>query len=157
LSRPDVSRATSRTVRLVWKATLAIFRGFVVADDRARIVQLDRLNSRLLRHLSRFRFQAGDASAREDTAARCEQFDGLQKVVGHDGHHDIEFKIAVAAAERDAASLPRTCAQTWRSISHMTGLTLPGMIEEPGWVEGSFNSPRPRRGPEPRNGCHWRF
>ncbi len=49
-----------------------------------------------------------------------------------------------------AASLPSTCAQTCRSISHMTGLTLPGMMEEPGCVAGRRNSPRPRRGPEPR-------
>ena len=30
-----------------------------------------------------------------------------------------------------AASLPITCAATWSTTSGMTGLTLPGMIEEP--------------------------
>ena len=31
----------------------------------------------------------------------------------------------------------------------MTGLTLPGMIEEPFWSSGSNSSPIPARGPEP--------
>ena len=30
----------------------------------------------------------------------------------------------------------------------MTGFTLPGMIEEPGWRGGNFNSPMPQRGPD---------
>ena len=33
--------------------------------------------------------------------------------------------------------------------SAMTGLTLPGMIDEPGWTAGSSISPIPARGPEP--------
>ena len=33
--------------------------------------------------------------------------------------------------------------------SHWVGLTLPGMMEEPGSFSGSFSSPRPQRGPEP--------
>ena len=36
------------------------------------------------------------------------------------------------------------------SASHWVGLTLPGMIEEPGSFSGSDSSPRPERGPEPR-------
>ena len=31
------------------------------------------------------------------------------------------------------------------------GLTLPGMIDEPGSFSGSVNSPYPARGPEPKN------
>ena len=30
----------------------------------------------------------------------------------------------------------------------MTGFTFPGMIEDPGWVEGSVISPMPQRGPD---------
>ena len=30
-----------------------------------------------------------------------------------------------------AVSLPITCAPTWSTTSGMTGLTLPGMIDEP--------------------------
>lgn len=32
--------------------------------------------------------------------------------------------------------------------SHWGGLTLPGMIEEPGSFSGSISSPNPQRGPE---------
>ena len=31
----------------------------------------------------------------------------------------------------------------------MTGLTLPGMIDEPGWRSGRMTSKKPQRGPEP--------
>ena len=31
----------------------------------------------------------------------------------------------------------------------MTGLTLPGMIDEPGWRSGRITSKKPQRGPEP--------
>ena len=37
------------------------------------------------------------------------------------------------------------------SASHCVGLTFPGMIDEPGSFSGSRSSPRPQRGPEPRN------
>ena len=41
---------------------------------------------------------------------------------------------------------------TWMAIitiaSHCVGLTLPGMIDEPGSLAGSSSSPRPHRGPE---------
>src|SRR6202521_5277597 len=46
-------------------------------------------------------------------------------------------------------SLPMTCAQTIMSDSHMTGFTLPGMIELPGCVAGRRISPMPQRGPLP--------
>jgi len=48
-----------------------------------------------------------------------------------------------------AASLPMTWAATWVTASGMTGLTLPGMIDEPGWRSGMRISARPVRGPEP--------
>ena len=35
------------------------------------------------------------------------------------------------------------------SASHWVGLTLPGMIDEPGSFSGSLSSPKPQRGPEP--------
>src|SRR5436305_954445 len=48
-----------------------------------------------------------------------------------------------------AASLPTTWAATWITTSGITGLTLPGMIEEPFCNSGRRNSARPARGPEP--------
>ena len=48
-----------------------------------------------------------------------------------------------------AVSLPITCAATWVTTSQITGLTLPGMIEEPFCSSGRISSPSPARGPEP--------
>ena len=48
-----------------------------------------------------------------------------------------------------AVSLPITCAATWSTTSGITGLTLPGMIEEPFCSSGRNSSPMPARGPEP--------
>eukprot|EP00964_Phaeocystis_antarctica_P060635 scaffold36159_cov36-Phaeocystis_antarctica.AAC.1 len=46
-----------------------------------------------------------------------------------------------------------TCAQTIVSASHCVGLTLPGMIDEPGSFSGSEISPRPERGLGVRGKC----
>ena len=52
--------------------------------------------------------------------------------------------------DRDTVvSLPMTCADAWIAASQMTGLTLPGMIEEPGCRSGMAISPSPVLGPEP--------
>src|ERR1035438_123594 len=47
-----------------------------------------------------------------------------------------------------AVWLPNTWQQTMVIASHWVGLTLPGMIEEPGSFSGRVSSPRPQRGPE---------
>ena len=39
------------------------------------------------------------------------------------------------------------------TLSAITGFTFPGMIDEPGCTAGSFSSPIPQRGPDPR----WRM
>src|SRR3954451_24938565 len=48
-----------------------------------------------------------------------------------------------------AVWLPNTWQQTMVIASHWVGLTLPGMIDEPGSFSGRINSPKPERGPEP--------
>ena len=48
-----------------------------------------------------------------------------------------------------AASLPTTWSPTWMTTSGITGLTLPGMIDEPFWSSGRRISASPARGPEP--------
>jgi hypothetical protein len=40
--------------------------------------------------------------------------------------------------------------------SDCVGLTLPGMIEEPGSFSGMVISPRPERGPRPASARRWR-
>ncbi len=48
-----------------------------------------------------------------------------------------------------AASFPNTWMQTMIIASHWVGLTLPGMMEDPGSLAGRMSSPRPLRGPDP--------
>ena len=57
--------------------------------------------------------------------------------------------LSCAPAHVTVASLPITRAQTCITDSHITGFTLPGMIELPGCVSGSRISPMPQRGPLP--------
>ena len=61
----------------------------------------------------------------------------------------LSSKFPAAPPNATAASLPMTCVQTWQTASQMTGLTLPGMIDEPGCRSGILISPSPVRGPEP--------
>ncbi len=65
------------------------------------------------------------------------------------GSMTFSSKLPDAPAKPIAASLPMTCAQTMHSASGITGLTFPGMIEDPGCRSGRAISPRPARGPEP--------
>ncbi len=46
-----------------------------------------------------------------------------------------------------ATSLPITCAASMVTASLCVGLTLPGMIDEPGSFSGMLSSPMPLRGP----------
>ena len=58
-------------------------------------------------------------------------------------------KLPRAPATATAVSLPSTWMQTIIMASLWVGLTLPGMIEDPGSLAGSTSSPSPLRGPEP--------
>ena len=49
----------------------------------------------------------------------------------------LSSKLPFAPAQVIALSLPMTSAQTIMIDSHMTGFTLPGMIELPGCVAGN--------------------
>src|SRR5512144_1764372 len=48
-------------------------------------------------------------------------------------------------------SLPITRKHTMFTTSGMTGLTFPGMIDEPGCLGGRLISRRPQRGPDERS------
>jgi hypothetical protein len=63
------------------------------------------------------------------------------------GSITLSSKLPIAAAVVMAASLPTTCAATIMTASGMTGLILPGMIDEPGWSAGRVISPIPPAGP----------
>jgi hypothetical protein len=49
-------------------------------------------------------------------------------------------------ARQLVGSFPMTWKATWFTTSAMTGFTLPGMIEEPGWRAGRLSSKSPQRG-----------
>mmetsp|Transcript_26462 Transcript_26462/g.67199 ORF Transcript_26462/g.67199 Transcript_26462/m.67199 type:complete len:284 (+) Transcript_26462:565-1416(+) len=66
------------------------------------------------------------------------------------GLKTLSSKWPCAPANEMAAWLPKTCAHTIVSASHCVGLTLPGMIDEPGSFSGKESSPSPQRGPLPR-------
>ena len=61
----------------------------------------------------------------------------------------LSSKFPPWPARAMVASLPMTWAATIMALSAMTGLTLPGMMEEPGWTSGSAISARLARGPAP--------
>ena len=64
------------------------------------------------------------------------------------GLNTFSSKLPCEPAMPMAASLPITCTATMVRASDCVGLTLPGMIEEPGSFSGMGSSPRPQRGPE---------
>ncbi|MCY1454994.1 hypothetical protein D9M71_720970 [compost metagenome] len=64
------------------------------------------------------------------------------------GSITLSSKLPDCPATAMVASLPITCAATMAVASGITGLTLPGMIEEPGCNPSSSISPRPASGPE---------
>jgi hypothetical protein len=53
-----------------------------------------------------------------------------------------------SAAKVTVVSLPITSKAIWLTTSGITGLTLPGMIDEPAWRGGRLISLNPARGPE---------
>ena len=60
----------------------------------------------------------------------------------------MSWKLPCEAAKPMAVSLPMTCTATIVTASHCVGLTLPGMIDEPGSLAGMMSSPMPQRGPD---------
>ena len=65
------------------------------------------------------------------------------------GRNALSSKLPSAPAIATAVSSPITWMATISIASAWVGLTLPGMIEEPGSLDGRISSCRPVRGPEP--------
>ncbi len=61
----------------------------------------------------------------------------------------LSWKAEVVAPIVTAASNPTTWQQAWMTASGITGLTLPGMMLDPGWTAGNVISARPALGPDP--------
>src|ERR1700683_1669371 len=64
------------------------------------------------------------------------------------GLYTLSSKLPCDPAIPTAAVAPCTCTQTIVIASHCVGLTLPGMIDDPGSFSGMESSPNPHRGPE---------
>src|SRR3954462_7268959 len=65
------------------------------------------------------------------------------------GMRTLSSKLPCVPPMVIAVSLPMTCAATCSTTSGITGLTFPGMIDEPFCSSGRNSSPMPARGPEP--------
>ncbi|MNU84990.1 hypothetical protein D3C71_747210 [compost metagenome] len=63
------------------------------------------------------------------------------------GLNTLSSKLPLAPPMLMATSLPITWAHSMVSASLWVGLTLPGMMEEPGSFSGMLSSPSPLRGP----------
>ena len=97
-----------------------------------------------------------------------EQTNALQNVLDNDRLEHVELKHMLGHRPSQLAALrltsnwpfepamlttvwfPITWAATMVMASHCVGLTLPGIILLPGSFSGSWSSPKPQRGPEPR-------
>ena len=60
----------------------------------------------------------------------------------------LSWSCPASAARDTVRSFPMARKQTWFTTSGMTGLTLPGMMLEPGCMAGRLISWSPQRGPE---------
>ena len=63
------------------------------------------------------------------------------------GSMTLSSRAPAAPPKAIAASLPITCATTWQTASGTTGLTLPGMMLDPGCRSGRCTSASPVAGP----------
>ena len=137
-------------VRLVSIGDFGDFGRFVVADDRRQDRCSWKGSIQGCRCISRGRLPSPLTQRRAKTwLPLASSSMASRRLCAMTGIMTFSSKLPKLPLKVMAASLPRTWAQTCSSISHITGLTLPGMMEEPGWVAGRRNSPKPRRGPEP--------
>ncbi len=67
------------------------------------------------------------------------------------GSKAFNCSCPASAAIVTVMSLPITSKAIWFTTSGITGLTLPGMIDEPACTAGSVISPMPARGPDDRS------
>src|SRR6516164_4383926 len=135
--------ASSRSVVPFLCAALAS-RGLVVTDFRR---ERGDQHQRLLHQYSdprRVGANAGDAAIGEGIRSIGQEPDRLEHGIDDDRLKHVELEMTLARGDcRTRGSTPMVSASTW------IGLTLPGMIEEPGSFSGRINSPSPERGLEP--------
>src|SRR5437588_8544564 len=111
-------------------------------------VPIDGLDSAYALHCSTLAVMPSthfSANARLTDASRRIDSSRLRAITGS---ITLSSKLPAEPPNATAASLPTTCDTTWHTASGSTGLTLPGMIDEPGCRSGMKISARPVRGPD---------
>src|SRR5579884_2666606 len=113
-------------------------------------VAADSVSSAYRSHCSRFAsIPATHFSSRRRHAAASSPID-CSTFRASSGTNTLSSKWPCMPPTATAASFPITCAATCVTTSGITGLTLPGMIDEPFCSSGRKISASPARGPEPR-------
>jgi hypothetical protein len=85
------------------------------------------------------------ASVRQARWSRVEEFKRLKAIMGSIA---LSWSWPASAANETVTSLPITAKATWLTTSGMMGLTLPGMMVDPGAMAGRWISLKPQRGPD---------
>ena len=149
-SSTPCSRATSRSVRPLADAVLDDLRRLVVADERVeRGGDGERALGGGLAALE-VGLDAVDALLGEQpSTSSVSRWIDCSRLRAISGMRTLSSNWPCRPPMVIAVSLPITCAETCRTTSGSTGLTLPGMIEEPFCSSGRNSSPMPARGPEP--------
>ncbi len=151
-ARPvEVARARaplSRRLRALLVRLLRDLRGLVVADVRCSApspASASRCTSSAMR--SRLGSMPTAQCSSKLTMPSASRRTLCSKLCAIIGRNTLSSKLPQAPPKLIATSLPNTCAASMVSASHCVGLTLPGMIEEPGSFSGMLSSPMPQRGP----------
>ena len=99
----------------------------------------------LLAYIPHTQFRLKDSQASPSKLIECNTFLIIK------GLNTFNSKCPLAPPMLTATLFPMTYAHTIVKASHYVGLTLPGIIEEPGSFSGRDSSPRPLQGPLPKN------
>jgi glycine betaine/proline transport system substrate-binding protein len=141
--------AASRRLRntLPVCAFLAMAGRLVVADVRVQRRHQHQRAAPPARQCGRGWLDAHGAVVVETGHAVGQQAHALQKVVDHHGAEHVQLEVARRPADVDGHVVAHDLAHSMVSASHCVGLTLPGMMDEPGSFSGMVISPSPLRGP----------
>ena len=80
----------------------------------------------------------------------------MQEVEDDDRLEDVQLEVALRAGDGDRRVVAHHLTATIVTASAWVGLTLPGMIDEPGSFSGSESSPSRCAAPSRASGGRWR-
>ena len=88
-----------------------------------------------------------DTSETQCVHSVFKHFNIFKRTLYYKRFHYVKLKLSASDAIVTAISLPITLHAIWLTTSGITGLTFPGIIDEPGCIGGKLISPIPVRGP----------